>query len=322
MDKSKGRAQIIEEHLFYSPNCDRTIDVIPPLPQDEHGEKNMFLPSTYHTKPNFFELDIANYRHLHWWSLAFGWITFFPLSPYMYGPLFEVLAILGDCSFVFHEDSQSYSMPEIPMADWLRLENDLLDAICLIRSRYELAFIFPLGPSVFGYRKRHRRPAGLHMAMRKARDWFIVWMALTSYVIYQGQGSILQNQNSSSSDVMEWYNILQKHFDPQWLEAIGASSVCSSSTERAGAFLKLTKTNVRMQPDVEWFYSCRVPVWYPWNDHLAKQPAFSHLGPLSHQLQNATTIIAKTPASHAEPVSECASIKHGTWWQFLIKKRM
>ena len=322
MDKSKGHVQLIEGHLFYSPNCDRTIDAIPPPCRDEHGEKNIFLPSTYCTRPNFFELDIANYRHPRWWSLTFGWIVFFPLSPYMYGPLFEVLTIPRDHSFVFHEDSQSYSMPENSMLDWQRLENDLAHAISLIKSRYNLAFIYPLGPSVFGYCKRHRRPAGLHMAMRKARDWFVVWMALMSYVVYQGQGLILNDQSSSPLEDMEWYDILQNHFDPQWLEAVAASSICSLSMERAGVFLDLSKKNEEMQPTVQWFYSSRVPVWYHWNDSFAKHPDFEHLGPLSDQLQNATTTIAKTPASHAElPVPERAFIKRETWQEFFQKKQ-
>jgi hypothetical protein len=284
MDKSNGRAQIIQGRLFYSPNCTRTLDVIPPPPRDEHGEKNIFLPNTSSTsyRWNFFDLDIADYRLPYWWCLTFGWISFFPLLPYMYGPLFEILAIPPDHTFVFHKDTQSYSMPEIPMKHWRRLEDDLTNAVYMIRSRYHLTLMYPLGPSIFGYTKKHSRPGGLHMAMRKTRDWFVVWMALLSYVIAQGESLALQHPNSNSEG-KEWYHILLEHFDPQWLEALQSSVVCSFSkhTERAGVFLEVTNTNVQMQPDVEWFCSCRVPVWYPWDAKLEKNPKFSYLGPLT-----------------------------------------
>ena len=164
------------------------------------------------------------------------------------------------------------------------------------------------------------------MAMRKGRDWFVVWMALLSYLIAQAESLTLQNQ-VSVSEGKEWYHILREHFDPQWLEALQSSVVCSFSehTERAGLFLDVDDTNVQMQPDVKWFCSCRVPVWYPWDEKLEKNPKFSCLGPLTHQLQDATTTIARMPASslseHAVSHLERTSPRHQTWQQFLEKKQ-
>ena len=76
------------------------------------------------------------------------------------------------------------------------------------------------------------------MALRKGRDWFVVWMALLSFAIAGAEDTY-----SSVNDPKfpTWYDILLQHFDVQWLGALQASTVCSFSpyTSRAGVFLEL-----------------------------------------------------------------------------------
>src|ERR1700678_1531558 len=137
MDKSEGRVQILDGHLFFSPNCSRTIDYPPPL-EDENGcIYNIFLPDNPPTgRQNYFELDIAEYAVPRWWSLAFGWIAFLPLHPSFTGPIFEKLIMPGNHLRDFDEETQRYSMSPGLRNKWLQVDQDLLDAIQIICSHY------------------------------------------------------------------------------------------------------------------------------------------------------------------------------------------
>ena len=153
MDKTNGCVQILEGCLFYSLNCSRTV-VHPPLIRDVGGGKpNPFLPSH---QPNgccnYFELDITKYASPCWWTLAFGYISFFPLMPSLCGPIFEKLFMPRSHHHVFDEESGN-----------------------------------PINTFCFGYSKGHTRSGVLHMALHRGRDWFIVWMALLLYVIAEAE---------------------------------------------------------------------------------------------------------------------------------------
>ena len=167
MDKSQGRVQILNGHLFFSPNCSRTIDYPPPL-EDKNGcLHNIFMPDRQSTgRRNFFELDIAAYAVPRWWSLSFGWIAFLPLYPSFTGPIFEKLIMPGNHLRHFDEETHRYSMSPSLRNKWLQVERDLLDAIHIIRCHYDTAFVYPLQPSGFGFSKAHPRSGALHMSLR------------------------------------------------------------------------------------------------------------------------------------------------------------
>lgn len=239
MDKTRGRVQVLNGRIFFSPNCDRTVEHPPPIRDEKGGEPNPFLPSRQpNGHRNYFELDTAKYTNPRWWTLAFGWISFFPLKPSFSGPIFEKLFIPGNHHHVFNEELGKYFMPSSLSNKWLRVDTDLSDAVYLIRHHYLLPFIYPLNPSGFGYSKGHKKSGSLHMALRKGRDWFVVWMALLSFAIAGAEDTY-----SSVNDPKfpTWYDILLQHFDVQWLGALQASTVCSFSpyTSRAGVFLEL-----------------------------------------------------------------------------------
>lgn len=83
------------------------------------------------------------------------------------------------------------------------------------------------------------------MALRKGRDWFIVWIALLSYVIAGAEDIYSSVNNSAIRAKPSWYEILLEHFDARWLNALYASTICSFSPQkpRAGIFLELEVFN-------------------------------------------------------------------------------
>jgi hypothetical protein len=295
MDKTNGRVQILNGRIFFSPNCSRTVDHPPPIRDERGGEPNPFLPSHQSNgRRNYFELDTTQYASPRWWTLAFGWIAFFPLTPSLCGPIFEKLFMPRSQHHVFDNELGKYFMPTNLSEKWLQVDRDLSDAVYLIRHQYPIPFVYPVNTFCFGYSKGHTRSGALHMALRRGKDWFVVWMALLSYAIAGAEDIYSSVKDSIILAKPSWYDILLEHFDNQWLDALYASTVCSFSpqTPRAGVFLELNTFDSK-QPLPEFFCRFHVPVWYPWSNDLARR--YEHLAPLPHQLQVGTTFLTKSP---------------------------
>lgn len=341
MDKTNGRVQILKGRLFYSPNCSRTVEHPPPIRDENGGEPNPFLPRHQsNARRNYFDLDITKYATPRWWTLAFGWISFFPLTPSLCGPIFEKLFMPRTHHHVFNESLDKYFMPSNLSEKWLRVDQDLFDAVCLIRHSYPIPFVYPINTFCFGYSKGHTRSGALHMALRRGRDWFVVWMALLSYVIAGAEDIYSSVKDSVVLAKSSWYDILLEHFDTQWLDALYASTVCSFSpqTPRAGVFLELEVFDSN-QPLPDFFCRFQVPVWYPWSNDLALR--YEHLAPLPHQLQDGTTFLTKSPhpststrMSSPPPFADSTSRpslppyassstrpKHITWAEFISQRK-
>ncbi|KAF8812973.1 hypothetical protein BYT27DRAFT_7251316 [Phlegmacium glaucopus] len=157
-------------------------------------------------------------------------------------------------------------------------------------------------------------------------------MALLSYAI-AGAEDIYSSVPSTKAS---WYNILLQHFDPQWLEALLASTVCSFSplTPRAGVFLELEVFD-STQPLPEFFYRFHVPVWYPWSANMAKNSKYAHLAPLPYQLQEGASFLTKSPRPSTSTLPPTTPITPSvlplagsssrpnpiTWAEFILRRK-
>jgi len=173
------------------------------------------------------------------------------------------------------------------------------------------------------------------MSLRRSKDWFVVWMALLSFVIAHAEDLYPRVQNSARFVKTHWHNLLLEHFNPQWLDALLASTICSFSrhTPRTGVFLDFSVFNPN-QPSPEFFCQFHVPVWYCWTKEMANQPKFAHLAPLLYQLQEGATIITKSPhplmpaplppspvTSSLPPAASSSRPKSQTWVEFLTRRQ-
>ena len=90
--------------------------------------------------------------------------------------------------------------------------------------------------------------------------------------------------------------------DQWWIDFLVETTVTSHTigeVERVGVFLHLTRSSPHFahEPDPTFFCAYGVPVWYPWTTTQSKNEMLAHLTPLPHQLQTATTFLAKYPPS-------------------------
>ena len=214
IDKTNGLVQVLNGRVFFSPNCSRTVEHPLPIQDENGGEPNPLLPNPQSNgRFNYFDLDIKQYARPRWWTKAFGWISFFPLTPSFSGPIFEKLFIPRNHCHVFDDELGQYFMHSNLLKKWITVDQDLSNAVYLIRRQYDLSFLYPINTFSFGYSKGHKQSGALHMALCKGRDWFVVWMALLSYAIAGAKSIYPSFKDSVLLAKQPWYDILLQHFD-------------------------------------------------------------------------------------------------------------
>jgi hypothetical protein len=153
-----------------------------------------------------------------------------------------------------------------------------------------------------------------------ARDWFVMWMGLLSFLIAQTIDGTHENQ------IPKWVEALADEGFPQvWLSSIMASSInhFSSSHRRSGIFVDLLGMPIgcTSQPPVSFFLSRNVSVWYPWTAREMAEArynsTFAGLAPPPELMQAATTWIVRSPQASVPPYQgRTTAQKLMTWKEF------
>ncbi|KJA14090.1 hypothetical protein HYPSUDRAFT_209003 [Hypholoma sublateritium FD-334 SS-4] len=294
-----GRVQILDGRVYYSPNSDRTICSTPPV---DDPMRSIFHPKIASTLPdgrfNAWDLNAAEYLQPRWWSRPWGWISFFPIEPHFEDPPFTCLLAAPRRANHIYREFNGYVMPNNISLEWLQLDRNLTKATALLQTYYQIAAVRPISPWGFGYPRWHKDRRHLLVSINKGREWFGVWMALFSFVIARAE--TVEREFASYPHLAKdnWKTLLTKNgFDRTWIDSILRSVVWSFSQEtvRAGVFLHLPPRD-ELQPEVEWFCSYHVPVWYPWEKEQASNRKWAHLAPPVHVLQMGTTNITINPS--------------------------
>ena len=314
INKLGGHLQIVEGDLFYSPNCNRVLTHRPVLNTDGF-ERDIFLPKFERGyQRRIFDIDTSIYEHPLPWSTAMGWMSFFPLRPSFDGPIFEQLLIPRPHQYMIDEESKRISIPQKIAKRWLDIEQDILNAIHIIRMHYNIPFIFPPDVWTMGYLKTHRTEAGLQRCMEKSKAWFKIWMGLFSFVIAQANAIRNAFKDKPSLAKKDWRDLLiENGAQIEWLEGIEASTICSfgQSTMRAGCFLTFPP-KFQTQPTPEWFCEYKIPIWYIWDKIMSSNPKYAFLAPPSDQFQSLPSDIYRSPLP--------APLHKSTWKEFFERR--
>ena len=294
-DHPNGRVTLRNGVFIYSPNSLLDAPLIPRRPTDPLVE-NVFRDARAQ------RFDIYQPR---WWTTAFGYLSFVPRFPSFTDPPFDCLKYI-----TIDKYPEGFILGSSIGARWARLEADLDQAIDILRHRYDIAFIRPFRPGAWQYRHFWPHQAARERAMR-TRDWIIIWMSMLSFSVAVATTKNMDIPSDSKFAVPEWYTALHEaQMDQIWISSINMSSAVDFyGTERVGLYLDVVDTETN-QPSVEWFCRCNVPVWYLWNtreiDAINTKPWLSNYAPPAHLLQQASTIITKSPqaapARQASPV--------------------
>jgi hypothetical protein len=311
LDKSKGRVQILEGDLYYSPNCDRDVQL--PAPH-KWGANPFSPPNLQNQKQNLWQLDTSNYEHPPWWSDFYGWIAFYNKD------ILDVSCSLlrtlkhSTAQYTF-EDDIGYTLPQWQAKEWLHLDTQLASACAELMGHYRPTYALPpIRPWAFGYLRPHWKRGILSLCLEKSKKWFGVWFALLSFLIAVSETREFEEIKDRVLARQNWKNVLVAkcaavQIDAAWIDLLLDSTVASFSpfVRRTGTFVYITpgdpvQNENRFQPSVSWFVEHGVPVWYRWDTDAASFPRNQYLAPLEFQLQQVGSFMHQSPSLPVLPV--------------------
>jgi len=282
--------QFSDQETYYSPNC--TDDIHPPQKsRKEDSATNIFLSEIKMHKPsrsggalasdtldtcikyNFAAIYLTDYQKPCWWMHLWGWTCFIPAKVVLDGILKPLHAAQMPMKL---ENSEYYSMIEEDICDWTRLENDLHQFYQILEKHLLLGLVCPALPWVFGYKKKYRLFSQVLQAMERSRDWFMIWVGLISYAIAKAETEELDLMNYPNLRISSWYMAAIKGgCNEAWLDSLIFSCIYTFDEHicRTGIFLH-PNSQKEEQPAVEWFHEFSIPVWFPYNPTIDKNPKF------------------------------------------------
>ena len=107
---------------------------------------------------------------------------------------------------------------------WYRLERMLAFATLVLASRYKLVLLRPFCPWAWGYRHLYKDAGIARQCAVLARDWFVVWMAILSYLIAMGECQTAGND----SGIPDWFTALvEVKCEQTWVAGIATSIIAT-----------------------------------------------------------------------------------------------
>ncbi|TFK23362.1 hypothetical protein FA15DRAFT_705528 [Coprinopsis marcescibilis] len=306
---AQGNILCLEGNLFYSPNCTRKVDL--PEPINKNSDRNPFQIGT----------TWEDLRNPCRWTRAYGWRAFIPIDRH-----FDVYPL--SCAAyipapVLNPENDLYSLPSSVVHNWNELDRTIGVITAILSREFDTPTVAPYPVRGWGYHRLFKSLAKARAISHRARDWFIVWMGLLSFMIAYAErkcNEFRAFQHTYGEGVVDvelkwWQDVLAKATGIQYMvDALPCSVVCSftPATQRCGIFLDLVQKE-EFQLPVDWFIGCGVPVWFPWNTDTAKHLEFNdmqHLIPPSHLLQMQHTLPPPNrPPSSAAPSEETEMLR-------------
>jgi hypothetical protein len=321
IDKSQGRAVLINGHLFYSPNCSQS-DV--PLP-------------SHSPNPG---LDVSSLERPLWWSMNHVHLAFLPLRGQGIHPLDNFLS--ARTRFV-RIQGQFFLDPSIKLG-WNRLEFELKWIIEILIGRCKIPPFPSAITSALARLGRRKDVYILRQELANGKGWFLYWISQLAYAIAVNvsiDGSPVQPiydlppegeavlgfdwTSFVDNAVPPWFEYLGTRNWPQTLLCVIQNCVARFDTNsRVGIFLDIVRPQ-QHQFSVDWFMKFNVPVWYPWGSSeqaaALDMSSVSRLAPLPHHLQHVATILHKSPSEMLPGNGGVIVSDRQPWIIFLAKRQ-
>jgi len=319
IDKTHGRAFLIDGDVFYSPNSSRTISKRP---------SNLPSPTC----------DITSLQNPMWWSSKFAHIAFIPMCENGQHPLDGLIDIPSQ----FPRTRKGFLLDPSYILSWNRLQFDLRMIIKILANRWHIPPFPDVIDSVLISVGPHETIRVLREKVMQARGLFLYWVGQLAFVlalnisIDSNPPRPMYGLPADDTTDFDWDN-LRMNALPKWIEYLGEhrwpqtllSSVHSCVADfthhgRVGSFVKLVEPDVE-QYSLDWFLQFNVPIWYPWGktetDAASRLPSVSRFAPLTYQLQEVATILHKVPGSATSSNANPNSVDRQPWVAFFAKRK-
>lgn len=296
-DYSKGRVVIQHGMIFYSPNCNRPVDI---SPQPNYSFDPFKQP----------RLNASMFKQPVWWIEGWAWQSFIPLAPSFLFTPFESLCAMPRIeevkSSIFEESGQrrtqtTFRMPEDDVRAWRREEDRLVKLAHAIKLRYGISANAPPPPSSFHFDRAHKSHSIAKRMICVAREWFAIWMGYVSYLIAKTKILVPNGELDRSSPAPDWYNYMLKQpgFNQVWLDGLSLSAACTfdQKTPRAGVVLQWSDAHKHREP-IQWFYDHHIPLWFIWSNKeeeaISRDRSLPYLRPPEELIEEALTHLFST----------------------------
>lgn len=306
IDHSRGRIEILDGDMFYSPNPSPSEGPLVRPPYYDPDRMIFVLRSGIHRKDFLRPL---------WFANRTGFLSFLTVRPVNTSYPFDQLARLPTIHFI---DGQYCLDPEAVEA-WQRLEKNLIWATAALRNHLQLSVYVdrPFSPWALGYTLPSPSLQTMRARAQRSREWFQIWMSLLSYFIAR--------MGPSDDEVPSWYKVLRANgFDESWLNSIMFSDVVNftPTVHRVGTFLDLDDSNA---PPPEWFISRGIPVWYRLQKSLLmtdpKHP-LSKLVPPSELMHSQTPLTLPRSPKVATLNVPSNDAQYTSWQDFFARRAL
>ncbi len=275
-----GRAVVIGESIYYSPNSSRT----PPMPPP--------VSRSYIRDPS--KDAVEEFHDPRWWSVETGYLPFLPIAPNLNSPPFHLL--FNTPVDVGPRRKCLVQMDSQDVLNWNRLENTLARLFKSFQASYSIPTMSPIICTSLACQRVFDYPSQYMTAEKRCRNWFAMWMAMNSL------GIAIADISESTQEVdmiPKWYHDFSKHTEEPILSEIRQQlGQFTLSYPRAGVFLDLHSS--QEQPTIDFFVRLGIPVWYAWGSKeescALKNPSFwMRYTPPAHLLQQAHSFLTAAP---------------------------
>lgn len=278
--KATGRAIVLGEEIYYSPNSSRTPLMPPP-------------PTQAYTRDPVTD-SVEEFYNPRWWTPQAAYLPFLPTSPNFQCPPFHTLFN----NPVTHGPRRKYriQMDSNDILNWNRLENTLTQLFRSFQTTYSIPDMPPIIRTSLVCQKEFEFPSQFTTAEKRCRNWFAVWMAMVSFGIAVAE---ISDGHGEANMVPKWYYDFVRHTDEPTLSGIRQQlGQFTESFSRAGVFVDLCDS--QEQPTVDFFVHLNVPVWYRWGpkeeSHARNNPNYwQRYFPPAHLLQKAHSFLIVDP---------------------------
>lgn len=278
--EATGRAIVIGEDIYYSPNSSKT----PPLP-----------PKGIHSYVcDPLKDSVQEFHNPHWWTIEAGYLPFLPISPNFHNPPF--LLLFNIPIHTGKRPKRRVQMDSNDILNWNHLEHTLAKIFKSFQASYSIPDMPPIICTSVACQKEFEFPSQFVAAEKRCRNWFSLWMAMASLGIAIAE---ISDGHREADMVPKWYRDFTRHTDEPTLSEIRQQLGQFPATfPRAGVFLDLN--SAEDQPTVDFFVHLGIPVWYPWGSkeehHAHRNPSFwKKYVPPSHLLQQVQSFLVGAP---------------------------
>jgi hypothetical protein len=245
-----SRAYLIDGDIYYSPNCDRDMQIPGQLNID-----NITL---------FNNVGVEAFEVPYWWSERVPWLGFVPRRPVCWnGALVEDIGYMPR-HLLQKDDLMLYKLLYLSQNSWLAVENIIREVLRMFSRRFNIQYLEPYSTRKWGYTNAYPTQAETWKFAHQGRDWFAIWIALLYWLlkIIPEDPKYLEGISPTA-----WYKVLvtwDKSRISMWESLCCAPLLqCFWDANRAGVFLH-NPYNQPNQPSAWWFDHCGMLLWYRW----------------------------------------------------------